>query len=295
MTSADARPPVVDAHPLRQRSMQAFGGSTFSFMWQEPALSAMRKMHALGFNDFDIIMVPGHFWHDELSSSARSDLLHALREDGIRIESLNLPALDQNLASCVAEVRASAVEMYSHVLRLSSEIGAKGVVAVPGRVSALWPPAQSDSEAWLADSLSTLLRLCEHLDQTIHIESHPQTPIPTVDKLEAFLARLEHRRLKVAYDVSNAEFVSEDQVDALKRLAPRLGQLHLSDGTRTRWRHDRVGVGSVDFKGIMGVVAELDFKGVAILEIVSPGVLDDMVSSRSALDEILRQAAGRSR
>ena len=42
-------------------------------------------------------------------------------------------------------------------------------------------------------------------DQKIYVESHPQTPIPTVDKIERFLKRIEHPRLQVAYDVANAD------------------------------------------------------------------------------------------
>ena len=71
---------------------QGFGGSTFSFMWQETALTAMRKMRAIGLNNFDALVTPGHLWPDELSASDRSSLVATLRREDIRVESLNLPA-----------------------------------------------------------------------------------------------------------------------------------------------------------------------------------------------------------
>ena len=162
-----------------------FGGSTFSFMWRETALSAMRQMRELGLNDFDALMVPGHLWHDELDAAARSRLAAELRGEGIRIESLNLPALDHNLASCVPEARAYAVDLFAHAMQLGADLGAQAVVAVPGRVSGLFAPPERQSEDWLAASLETLLKVAEQLDQKIYIESHPQTPIPTVDRIEA--------------------------------------------------------------------------------------------------------------
>ena len=119
-----------------------YGGSTFSFMWKESALSAMRKLQTLGLNTCDIIMVPGHLWHDELSAAARASLAASLRTDGIRIDSLNLPALDQNLAICIPEARAYAVSLYSGALQLSADLGSQGVVVVPGRVSGLFPLPQ---------------------------------------------------------------------------------------------------------------------------------------------------------
>lgn len=262
---------------------RSWGGSTFPFMWSEPASSAVSRLHALGLNDFDIIMVPGHLWHDELSSGQRRDLSAQWRAQGIRIESLNLPALDLNLASCVREVRAHAVALYARTLELAAELGARGVVVVPGRVSGLFPPAQADSEGWLSEGLQQLLKVADRLDLRIHIESHPQTPIPTVDRMERFLGQLEHPRLKVAYDVSNAEFVGEEQEDAVHRLARRLGQVHLSDGTRTRWRHDRVGLGTVDFAAVLRALDEVGFDGVRLLEIISPQPIEDIRASIAAL------------
>lgn len=98
--------------------------------------------------------------------------------------------------------------------------------------------------------------------------------------------RIDHPLLKVAYDVSNAEFVGEDQVEALRQLAPWLGQVHLSDGTATRWRHDRVGAGTVRFAEILRVLDEIGFDGVHVLEIISSTPLEDMAASQRTLAEI---------
>jgi sugar phosphate isomerase/epimerase len=255
-------------------------------MWSEPAQSALARLQELGLNDFDVIMVPGHLWHDDLSAAQRSALAAQCLADGIRIESLNLPALDQNLASCIPEARSYAVALYTRAMELSADVGAHGVVVVPGRVSALFPPAQADSEGWLADSLAQLLKVAERLGLNVYVESHPQTPIPTVDKMERFFGQIVHDRLKIAYDVSNAEFVAEDQVDAIRRLGPRLGQVHLSDGTRTRWRHDRIGLGSVRFAPILAALEEVQFSGISVLEIISATPVEDITASIAALDRV---------
>ena len=94
----------------------AFGASTFPFVWRETALDALRQMHDLGLNDFDVILAPGHCWPAELSTSARSELARTLDEDGIRVDSLNFPALDLNLASPIPEVRRYAVELYGEAI-----------------------------------------------------------------------------------------------------------------------------------------------------------------------------------
>lgn len=265
---------------------QGFGGSTFSFMWQDTALAAMRKMQTLGLNDFDVLVVPGHLWPNELSAADRSVLADNLRSEGIRIESLNLPALDLNLASRVEEFRRYSIDLYIHTMQLAADLGAGAVVVVPGRVSSLFPPPRKDTEHVLRDSLEQLLRVAERLDQKIFVELHPQTPIPTTEAMLAFFDGLAHEKLPIAYDVSNAEFVGESQADAIRRLGHRIGQIHLSDGTRSQWRHDRVGLGTVRFDEILKAVNETRFSGVSILEIISSSPLEDLGASAAALKRI---------
>ncbi|MCP3712439.1 sugar phosphate isomerase/epimerase [Paraburkholderia sp. CNPSo 3274] len=265
---------------------QGFGGSTFSFMWQDTALAAMRKMQTLGLNDFDVLVVPGHLWPDQLSAADRSVLAGNLRSEGIRIESLNLPALDLNLVSRVEEFRRYSIDLYIRTMQLAADLGAGAVVVVPGRVSSLFPPPGSDTEHLLRDSLEQLLRVAERLDQKIFVELHPQTPIPTSDAMLTFLDGLAHEKLLIAYDVSNAEFVGEGQPDAIRRLGNRIGQLHFSDGTRSQWRHDRVGHGTVCFDEILKAVNETRFSGVCVLEIISSSPLEDLGASAAALKRI---------
>ena len=259
------------------------GASTFAFAWREPALDALRRLHALGLNGFDVILAPGHCWPGELTTAGRSRLASTLAGEGIRIDSVNFPALDLNLASSVDEVRAYSVGRYHEALLLGAELGARGVVAVPGRVSPLIGPPPEETERRLAESVGELLAAAEETDASLFLELHPQTPIPTVDALDRFVAGFADPRLRVAYDVANAEFVSEDHGEALRRLAPRLGQVHLSDASAKRWAHEPVGLGTVDFATIFRTLDEIAFDGACILEVVTSTPLPDIEASLAAL------------
>lgn len=259
------------------------GGSTFSFMWDQPVLPALRAMQALGLNDFDVILAPGHLWYDELAPAARADLARSLSGEGLRVDSLNLPALDVNLASCVAEVRDFSERLYQETFRLAADLGVRNVVVVPGRVSTLLPPKRADTLGWLRESLERLLRMTEDTGQRLLIELHPLTPVPTTPEMLAFMEGIADPRLLIAYDVANAEFVGETQADALRSAASRLGQIHLSDGTRKAWRHDRVGAGTVDFHAVLATLDELAFAGTAVLEVISPDPIDDLAESMRRL------------
>lgn len=264
------------------------GASTFAFVWREPGLEALRRLRALGLNDLDIVLAPGHCWPADLSTADRARLVATLAAEDIRIDSVNFPALDLNLASCVPEVRAYSVGRYREALLLGAELGARGVVTVPGRVSPLIGPLPADTERWLGESLGELLATAREADVSVFLELHPQTPIPTVDSLDRFVAGFDDPRLRVAYDVANAEFVSEDHAEALRRLAPRLGQVHLSDASATHWAHDRIGSGTVDFATVFRTLEGIAFGGACILEVVTATPLPDLEASLDALASALR-------
>ena len=263
------------------------GASTFAFAWRESVVDALRRLQALGLDGFDVILAPGHCWPDELPAAARAHLARSVAAEGIRIDSLNFPALDLNLASCIAEVRAYAVARYRDALALGAELGARGVVTVPGRVSALAGPPADETERWLEESVGELLAIAQQTNASLFLELHPQSPIPTVEALHRFVARFDDPRLRIAYDVANAEFVSEDHREALRRLAPRLGQVHLSDATPTRWAHDRIGRGTVDFPTVLRTLDEVGFDGARILEVVTATPVPDLVASRDTLQGAL--------
>ena len=142
------------------------------------------------------------------------------------------------------------------------------------------------------DSVAALLDVARNLDQKIYLESHPQTSIPTAEKIAAFTDNFNDPRLLVAYDVASAEFIGEDQVKALRLLGRRVGQTHLSDSTRTAWRHDSIAARhACDFAPILSTIDAIGFTGVNILEIISANPLDDIARSHDGTQ--VRGLAGR--
>ncbi|MEO3999363.1 TIM barrel protein [Mesorhizobium sp. CAU 1732] len=258
-------------------------GSTFSFIWRETAIAAMRRMAAIGLNDFDVLLAPGHLWFDGSGANGPATLRRVLEAEGLRIESLNLPALDYNLCSVVPEVRERTVEAYASAILLAADLGARGVVVVPGRVSGLLAPRHEDSVGHLTDASARLVELARAHGSHLFFESHPQTPLPTADGLGAWVSQFDRRFASIAYDVANAEFIGEDQVAAIRRWGALIGQYHLSDATRTSWRHDAIGQGTVRFGPILEAMAAQDGGSAAILEIISTTPIEDMTAGMAAL------------
>lgn len=266
-----------------------FGGSTFSFMWAEPVLTSLERLLAVGLNDSDVMMVPGHLWFDD----DPVHLLDGMRRSNVRIESLNLPSLDLNLCSVVPEVRAYAIETYLRTLDLADSLEAKGVVVVPGRVSGLLPPAARNTMDWLEDGIATLERRARTLGQTLLLESHPLTPIPRAEQIGAFVAGFSSAHVKIAYDIASAEFMSENQVDAITALGGLIGQFHLSDSPKTAWRHDAIGKGTVDVAAVLGAIEAGHPDTRVIIEIISPDPEAEFRQSLTSLGAMDAEIAGR--
>jgi L-ribulose-5-phosphate 3-epimerase len=276
---------MTNAPRVAQRPTWQIGASTFSWMWLEPALEVLARLREAGLDGFDIVSAPGHLSPDELSQDDRRKLKDAARQLGARIDSLNLPALDHNLASCLGDVRAAAVKIYGQLCELADDLDIRKVVVVPGRVSALLPPPQDAVQGWLRDSIGKLARIAERRGQTLLLENHPMTSLPGAQPLLAFAQSLGLSQLKVAYDIANAEFIGEDQAAAIRVLGPHLGQLHVSDGTRSNWRHDGLGAGTVNIRSICEALSEIGYTATAVLEIVSPNADEEMRTSLQRLTE----------
>lgn len=248
------------------------GGSTFSFMWREPALDALHRMADIGLNDFDVLLVPGHLWFDTDAAALRRSLAAA----GLRLDSVNLPAIDLNLASVVPEVRAHAVATYARAIELAAELEARAVVVVPGRGSGLLPPPRPATLERLTEGAMTLLAHAGRLGRQLFFELHPQTPLPTTDLLAGWVRSLRAGHALIAYDVANAVFAGEEPVAAIAAHAPLIGQYHLSDSSSATWRHDPFGRGEVPFPAVLAGIARSGFGGAAIVEIISDDPLADM-------------------
>ena len=93
--------------------------------------------------------------------------------------------------------------------------------------------------------------------------------------------------IAVVYDVANAHFIGEDPRDGLRIVRERLKLVHYSDTTRAVYRHDPVGAGDTPFDGIPEVLAELGFREMPMLEVISQGDADaevrDSVARLTAL------------
>jgi len=258
------------------------GVNTMSYMWRAPARAALETLAREGYTRFELMAQRPHLdpmmIDPELKAFARF-----LRDAGLTVETLNLPSLDQNLASASPEMRDYSVRLFERLVDMAGTIGAGGVVTVTGRVNPLIPPPRTDLESWFGEGFVRVLRSAESAGIHLWLENIPMGVYPRADQLIAFADRIDSPMVGICYDIANAHFIGEDTAAGLKQVRSRLGMVHLSDTGRQLWRHDPVGEGSCDFAGFAKALREVGYAGTSMLEIVADPPEEHIVASHREL------------
>jgi len=263
----------------RNANLAKFGCNTYGYMLSQSASACLARLADYGFQEFELMVHPGHLWPAELSSEKRSDIRKLLDQRGLQLTTINLPNIDINIASTTPEMRAYSLDVLSATVRLAGDLGAHGVVMSPGKASPLIPAAREVLESYFFAALDRLCPIAEASGTALWIENVPFAFEPTVAGLMYLLGRHDNDSVRVVYDIANAYFIGEDFAGGLKTCQARLALVHLSDTGRQVYRHDRVGAGTLPFVEVPPALAAVGYHARPMLEIISRDPDRDIVTS----------------
>lgn len=266
------------AAPLR------VGCNTMSFMWSASARTAMETLAREGYRRFELMAQRPHL-DPFMERSEALALGRFLRDAGLTVETLNVPSLDQNLASVAPQMRDYSAALYERMIGIAEAIGAAGVVTVTGRVNPLILPPRADLEGWFEEGFTRVLRAAQASGVRLLLENIPMGVYPRAEQLIAFAERFDGAHVGICYDIANAHFIGEDAVAGLETVRPRLAIVHLSDTGRSAWRHDPVGQGSCDFAGFAAKLRGIRYAQTSMLEIVADPAVPQIVESHRRLTQ----------
>ena len=105
------------------------GVNTMSFMWRASAREALETLAHEGYRRFEVMAQRPHF--DPFMERAEAlAFARFLRDAGLTVETINMPSLDQNLASAAPEMREYSVRLFERLIGIAEAIGAKGIIVV---------------------------------------------------------------------------------------------------------------------------------------------------------------------
>jgi L-ribulose-5-phosphate 3-epimerase len=265
-------------------SRMEVGVNTMSFMWRGSARDALGALARKGYQRFEVMASPPHF--DPMMDRAEAVAFgRFLRDAGLVVETINMPSLDQNLASASVEMRDYTVRLFERLIAIAVDIGARGIVVVTGRVNPLVPPARAQLEQWFGEAFQRVLRAAERTGIRLLLENIPMGVYPRAKQLIAFAQSIDSPAVGICYDIANAHFIGEDPADGLRAVRARLDIVHLSDTGRDAWRHDPVGRGSCDFAAFGAALREIGYARTSMMEIVADPPVELIVASHQRLAE----------
>jgi sugar phosphate isomerase/epimerase len=262
-----------------------FAVNTYSYTQSHRVRDCVAALADRGYAEFELMMFPGHLWPAEIDAAARRELRRYLADRGVNVRTLNMPNVDLNVAGATAEMRAYTLGILRKVVELAGDLGAPGVVIGPGKQNPLMPAPIERMLGHFFTALDELVPLAERAGTSLYVENMPFAFLPGIGELLAALDRYGNAGIGVVYDVANGHFIGEDVPAALRRCRERLRVVHLSDTGQDVYRHDAVGLGTVDFAAVPAVLAEIGHDDRPILEIIA-------VDADRAIDDSATRLAG---
>ena len=260
-----------------------FGANTYSYMRSHSAEACLAQLAEQGFQEFELMVHPGHLWPAEPSAGQRHALRAMMEQRGLRLTALNMPNIDINVAAAAAEMRAYSLNLVTETVRLAGDLGARGVVIGPGKANPLFPAPASELIGHFFAALDRLCPVAAAGGTALWVENMPFAFLPAIGELMDALERYGNDAVHIVYDIANAYFIGEDFVDGLKQCRKRLALVHLSDTGRQVYRHDPVGLGTVPFADVPPALAAVGYKAKPMLEIISRDPDRDIIASAGKL------------
>jgi sugar phosphate isomerase/epimerase len=200
---------------------------------------------------------------------------------------------ERDLAHPDARVRGVAVDYVRRCLGLAAEIGAPLVQMLASGEPRLAPIATRDAEwAWSVAGMQAAAREAERVGVRIAVEPLNRYEAYLVTSAREALAYLEavgSPWVGMTLDLFHANIEEPDIAASIRLAGRRLWHVQVADSTRRGLGH-----GHLDLAGVTVALAEIDYRGAVVVEIMAPGpdpfqaIKDE--HSAAILDKDLRES-----
>lgn len=262
-----------------------FALNTYSYTLKGPLTEQLPGFADAGFQELELMLYPDHLWPQDMAAGESGALRRDLENLGLSVRTLNQPNIDVNVAAANPRMRRHSLDIQLSAIRLAAEIGAEGLVVGPGKPNPLLPAPLEQLTGWCFAALDEMLPLADSSGVQLLMENMPFAFLPDADSMTSALERYGADQIGVVYDIANAHFIGEDLVDGVTRVASRLHTVHVSDTTRSVYRHDPVGAGDLDFAHALGAIEAAAHVRRPVLEIISTDPANDIPRSARLLRE----------
>jgi sugar phosphate isomerase/epimerase len=241
------------------------GASTLGFLHHRSLPDALGSIAAAGYRVVDVSPAPPHLYLPGIGMVERLELKALLGRLGLSAASVN--PIELNLVSTNPGYAELSREYLRHCLELAHDLEAPFLAFSPGRPFAPNPAPKEQLTAALVRQLELLVPVAERFGVVLCVETVPFGFMQTGREVAAVVDELGSPCVRASYDVANT-LTHEDAAEGLAALGDRLAIAHVSGAWRDRWAHTSVREGDVDLAAFRRALADVDFDGPTIYELI---------------------------
>ncbi len=240
--------------------------TNYGFLYRLELPEALREISHGGYELVELSGCAPQLDLSALGPEARRELKRTLDRNGLRCMSLN--PVEMNPISLNGDLHEAAYRQYRAAIELAAELEAETIVMLAGRRNPLTPMPEGQARRLLAAQLERLLPVAQKLGVTLTLEPVPYGFLETGGEVASYIRELGADGLGITLDCANSFFVGVDPADDLRATGELLSLVHISDSSRTRWGHTRIGQGEIDFAAFADALREIAYPGLTVYELV---------------------------
>ena len=189
----------------------------------------------------------------ELTETGRRDLLHQIREHGLKISGAVFPLNHPLYEADKIDVRVAAIR---DAMKFAYSIKATTLCIRVGRIPG---DEQSKERKLLVEVLGDLARYANHVGTVLAV-----TPTnDSADDLKALLDEIKTGPIGVDFDPAHFVMTGRPVTDSLRTLHNFVMHVQLRDGIHgiDGGQEETVGHGNVDWAEVLALLGEMDYRG----------------------------------
>jgi len=257
----------------------AFQAGTFASRSFQEWISVAER---LGLRAMELWIDRNHLWPASTGKERRRQALEVLQAHGIKVTSLcPIPfeekgwtefRFEYNLAHPEESRRAEAVAWYKSVLELASDLEARNIIALPGKIEEadLMKSRFSYRQHWsqMVRSFKECAKKAEDLGVYMGVENAVVCNyVDLPEELGRVVDEVGSDYVKVYLDVANAN-VFQPPEHYIRTLRGKLcNTIHTTDNDGTYPYHLPLGMGTIDYRNVLGTLKETGWDGYLVPEI----------------------------
>jgi sugar phosphate isomerase/epimerase len=245
----------------------AFSSNGFT---RHTLLEAIEKLAEIGYEALEILADKPHVFASELMPQDVNTILSALSQYRLKVSNINAncttgyytnpppePFFEPALSNPDGTLRQWRINYTKKCLDFAREVGAENISITSGRPSPGCPP--EEGLKFLRDALLEILDHAHKVGVRVGIEYEPGLLIENADELGTLFQDIDSPYLGANLDIGHATVIGENVPDVIRRLMPRIFNLHVEDIKKRKHYHLIPGTGDIRFQEIIKTLRECNY------------------------------------